>query len=120
MLVFAEIARRIRRGAAYRSRSQRRKSAWRSSTSPALSPEVAAKLGIGSYHRHVFLCAGDKCCTAEVGLAAWEALKQELKDRNLSLSTGPNACYRTKVAVFASVRVGRSRSSIPKERGIAK
>ena len=23
-------------------------------------PEVAAKLGIGSYHRHVFLCAGDR------------------------------------------------------------
>jgi len=60
-------------------------------------PEVAAKLGIGSYHRHVFLCAGDKCCTAEVGQAAWEALKQELKEKNLSLSTGPNACYRTKV-----------------------
>ena len=59
--------------------------------------EVAAKLGIGSYHRHVFLCTGDKCCTAEVGQAAWEALKKELKDRGLSLSTGPNACYRTKV-----------------------
>ncbi|MBO0697052.1 MAG: (2Fe-2S) ferredoxin domain-containing protein [Zavarzinella sp.] len=61
-------------------------------------PEVAEKLGIGSYHRHVFLCAGDKCCTAEVGQAAWDALKKELKDRGLSLSTGPNACYRTKVA----------------------
>ena len=31
------------------------------------------------------------------GNAAWEALKKELKDKNLSLSTGPNACYRTKV-----------------------
>jgi (2Fe-2S) ferredoxin len=60
-------------------------------------PEVAAKLGIGSYHRHVFLCTGDKCCTAEVGAAAWEVLKKELKDRGLSLSTLPNACYRTKV-----------------------
>jgi (2Fe-2S) ferredoxin len=60
-------------------------------------PEVAAKLGIGSFHRHVFLCTGDKCCTAEVGQAAWESLKKELKDRNLSLSTEPNACYRTKV-----------------------
>jgi (2Fe-2S) ferredoxin len=61
-------------------------------------PEVAAKLGIGSYHRHVVLCAGDKCCTAEVGAAAWDALKRELKDRGLSLSAGPNACYRTKAA----------------------
>jgi (2Fe-2S) ferredoxin len=60
-------------------------------------PEVAAKLGIGSYHRHVFLCTGDKCCTAEVGAAAWDALKKELKDRGLSLSAGPRACYRTKV-----------------------
>jgi (2Fe-2S) ferredoxin len=60
-------------------------------------PEVAAKLEIGHYHRHVFLCTGDKCCTAEVGAAAWDVLKKELKDRGLSLSTGPNACYRTKV-----------------------
>jgi len=60
-------------------------------------PEVAAKLGIGAYRRHVFLCTGDKCCTAEVGAAAWDVLKRELKDRGLSLSTGPNACYRTKV-----------------------
>ena len=60
-------------------------------------PEVAARLGIGSYHRHVFLCTGDSCCTTEVGQAAWDALKKELKDRNLSLAAGPNACYRTKV-----------------------
>jgi len=59
--------------------------------------EIAPKLGIGSYHRHVFLCVGDSCCTTEVGLAAWDALKKELKDKNLSLWTGPNACYRTKV-----------------------
>jgi (2Fe-2S) ferredoxin len=59
--------------------------------------EIAPKLGIGFYHRHVFLCVGDSCCTTEVGLAAWDALKKELKDKNLSLSTGPNACYRTKV-----------------------
>jgi len=58
--------------------------------------EVAAKLKIGSFHRHVFLCIGDACCTSEAGLAAWEALKKELKDRNLSLSEGPAACYRTK------------------------
>lgn len=59
-------------------------------------PMVAEKLGIGQYRRHVFLCTGETCCTAEAGQKAWEALKKELKDRNLSLSTGPNACYRTK------------------------
>ena len=59
--------------------------------------ELADKLLIGRYRRHVFLCVGEECCTKEEGEAAWEALKRELKDNNLSLSTGPNACYRTKV-----------------------
>ena len=57
----------------------------------------AQKLGIGHYQRHVFLCTGPNCCTPEVGLEAWEALKKELKDHGLSLGTGANACYRTKV-----------------------
>jgi NADH:ubiquinone oxidoreductase subunit E len=59
--------------------------------------EIASKLKIGVFHRHVFLCIGDACCTSEAGAAAWEALKKELKDRNLSLAEGPAACYRTKV-----------------------
>lgn len=58
---------------------------------------IANQLKIGCYHRHVFLCVGDNCCTAEVGAAAWECLKGELKRRNLSLAEGPQACYRTKV-----------------------
>jgi (2Fe-2S) ferredoxin len=58
--------------------------------------QVAEKLGIGHYRRHVLLCAGPDCCSAEAGAAAWDALKRELKDRGLSLSTGPTACYRTK------------------------
>jgi len=61
-------------------------------------PQIAEKLYIGEYHRHVFLCAGPDCCSPEVGNAAWVALKDELKARNLSLSTGPNACYRTKAS----------------------
>lgn len=56
---------------------------------------VAAKLGIGSYRRHVLLCTGPNCCTPEDGLAAWEALKAQIKERGLS--NGDNACYRTKV-----------------------
>jgi (2Fe-2S) ferredoxin len=59
--------------------------------------EIAGKLFIGQYHRHVLLCIGDDCCTREEGQAAWEVLKKELKDRNLSLAVGPKACYRTKV-----------------------
>jgi (2Fe-2S) ferredoxin len=56
---------------------------------------VAAKLGIGGYVRHVFLCTGPNCCTTEEGLAAWEELKKLLKEKNLL--TGERACYRTKV-----------------------
>lgn len=58
---------------------------------------LAAKFQIGGYHRHVLLCTGEKCCTADVGTAAWEALKKELKDRGLTPGTETNACYRTKV-----------------------
>jgi (2Fe-2S) ferredoxin len=60
-------------------------------------PVIAEKLGIGQYHRHVFLCIGPDCCTPEAGDAAWQELKTQLKEKNLSLSVGPNACYRTKV-----------------------
>jgi len=56
---------------------------------------VSQKLGIGSYHRHVFLCTGPNCCTSEEGLRAWEELKKQLKEHNLL--SGANACYRTKV-----------------------
>src|SRR5437660_8943210 len=56
---------------------------------------AAAKLGIGTYRRHVFLCTGPSCCTPEEGQAAWEKLKQTLKEQGLG--AGPNACYRTKV-----------------------
>ncbi len=52
---------------------------------------AAAKLGIGSYRRHVFLCTGPSCCTPEDGLAAWEVLKQQIKEHDL------RDCYRTKV-----------------------
>jgi (2Fe-2S) ferredoxin len=56
---------------------------------------AATKHNIGGYQRHVFLCTGPSCCTPETGLAAWEALKQALKDKGLL--EGDNACYRTKV-----------------------
>ncbi|HTU22304.1 MAG TPA: (2Fe-2S) ferredoxin domain-containing protein [Gemmataceae bacterium] len=56
---------------------------------------VAAKLGIGSYHRHVLLCTGPSCCTPQEGQEAWDVLKQQIKEHQLA--TGDNACYRTKV-----------------------
>ena len=56
---------------------------------------AAAKLGIGGYRRHVFLCTGPTCCTSEEGGAAWEALKGQIKEKGLL--AGEHACYRTKV-----------------------
>ncbi len=68
--------------------------------------EVASKLKIGEFRRHVFLCVGDSCCSKEQGEEAWTALKDQLKDRNLSLSTGPSACYRTKVGCLRICKGG--------------
>ncbi len=58
--------------------------------------ETASQLKIEHYSRHVFLCIGESCCSKEQGELAWKALKDQLKELDLSLSTGPNACYRTK------------------------
>ena len=58
---------------------------------------IADNLGIGRYHRHVFLCIGPDCCTSEIGTASWVLLKDILKERGLSLGKGPASCYRTKV-----------------------
>ena len=57
--------------------------------------ENAAKLGIGKYSRHVLLCTGPACCTEKEGLEAWEELKKQIKEQGLT--SGENACYRTKV-----------------------
>ena len=56
---------------------------------------AAAKVGVGGYRRHVLLCTGPSCCTPEEGLAAWDVLKAQIKEK--SLGSGGNACYRTKV-----------------------
>lgn len=58
---------------------------------------IAKSLKIGHYSRHVLLCIGPSCCSDHAGNAAWKKLKDLLKELNLSLSTGPTACYRTKV-----------------------
>ena len=59
--------------------------------------EIARTMGVGEYKRHVFLCLGPDCCAAQVGREAWDVLKHLLKEKGLSIGTGPNACYRTKV-----------------------
>lgn len=77
-----------------------------SEATPDRLTEVAEKLAIGSYQRHVFLCGGPRCCSDEVGTAAWEELKKQLKDRNLSLSAQPGACYRTKAGCLRVCQQG--------------
>jgi (2Fe-2S) ferredoxin len=59
--------------------------------------KIAQQLFLSSSKRHVFLCIGESCCNADVGNSAWTALKDVLKERGLSLSDSPAACYRTKV-----------------------
>jgi (2Fe-2S) ferredoxin len=44
---------------------------------------AVAKLKIGTQSRHVFLCVGGKCASAEQGLASWEHLKRRLREAGL-------------------------------------
>jgi (2Fe-2S) ferredoxin len=58
-------------------------------------------LGLAQIQRHIFLCADQtkpKCCAKEVGLAAWEYLKNRLKELQLDQPTeARSACiFRTK------------------------
>lgn len=68
--------------------------------------KIARDLHIGEYRRHVFLCTGDSCCSGDDGEDSWKALKDQLKERNLSLSSDPNACFRTKVGCLRVCKNG--------------
>jgi (2Fe-2S) ferredoxin len=59
--------------------------------------EVAQDLSIPQAGRHIFLCADQtkpKCADREVGVEAWEYLKERLKE--LGIAKGENCVYRTK------------------------
>jgi len=58
---------------------------------PADLGRKAASLGIPAARRHIFLCCDQtkpKCCDKERGLAAWEYLKNRLKELGLSEGGG--------------------------------
>jgi (2Fe-2S) ferredoxin len=55
---------------------------------------AAKKIALARSARHVFLCLGPSCCTPEVGQAAWDTLKQKIKDAGLA--DGDHVCQRTK------------------------
>jgi len=57
----------------------------------------AEKYGVDTCRRHIFLCADPTdpdCAPRKVGVAAWDYLKQRLKQLNLSMADG--GIYRTK------------------------
>lgn len=69
--------------------------------------EVATKLGLDRYRRHIFLCADPteaKCCAKEVGVASWDYLKCRLKE--LSLAEPELIIQRTKANCLRVCRRG--------------
>lgn len=53
-----------------------------------------AKNGLPTARRHLFLCLGPDCCTAQEGLATWEHLKAEIKQHQLPAMRTKAACLR--------------------------
>jgi (2Fe-2S) ferredoxin len=52
------------------------------------------KMHLADACRHVFLCAGPNCCTAEQGQATWEVLKLRLKEAEIAALRTKAACLR--------------------------
>lgn len=75
--------------------------------------QIAQKLGIGHFHRHVFLCTGPRCCTEEVGAAAWDELKKQLAERGLSAAGAANACNRTRANCLRICTAGPTMAVYP-------
>ena len=53
--------------------------------------EIAASIGVPTARRHIFLCADQtnpKCCDRDRSIAAWDYLKQRLKQLGLSEAGG--------------------------------
>jgi (2Fe-2S) ferredoxin len=70
------------------------------STTPLLKA-CAQALGMPQMQRHIFLCADQtkpNCCPKELGLDAWDYLKNRLKELQLdhSTNTQPFSIFRTK------------------------
>lgn len=62
------------------------------------------KLGVGRITRHVFMCAGPKCCDGEQGQKAWEALKSEIASQGPG--EGGGICFRTRVGCLRLCQQG--------------
>jgi len=69
------------------------------------SPEmkkVIEKLKIHGIKRHIFLCAGDKCCSAVEGAKTWDFLKERCRAED-AMNAG---VYRTKTTCLRVCREG--------------
>jgi (2Fe-2S) ferredoxin len=70
-----------------------------------LPPDVmAAKFGVGSLTRHLFICIGPDCCDPALGERTWEYLKRRLKQ--LETSGDVRGCYRTKCGCLRMCTAG--------------
>lgn len=65
---------------------------------------VVESLHLDTARRHIFLCAGPKCCAAEEGDAAWTFLKIRL--RELGLVDAKRGVLRTKAGCLRVCREG--------------
>ncbi|MEN9834488.1 MAG: hypothetical protein RL011_681 [Pseudomonadota bacterium] len=64
--------------------------------------KIADGLRVDSIERHIFLCIGEECCSANQGAESWEYLKSRLKELQLS----PGSVFRTKVGCLRICRSG--------------
>ncbi|MEI8300949.1 MAG: (2Fe-2S) ferredoxin domain-containing protein [Chlamydiota bacterium] len=61
-----------------------------------INSEIIQKLKIGQKGSHIFLCCDlGKCCSTELGLAAWNYLKRRVEELNME---GHLHIWRTKAA----------------------
>ena len=70
-----------------------------------ISPELKKtieKLGIDGIKRHMFICLGEKCCTADSGTKTWDFLKLRCRERD-AIDAG---VFRTKVGCLRVCREG--------------
>jgi (2Fe-2S) ferredoxin len=53
-----------------------------------------AQAGLPTARRHLFLCAGPRCCAEAEGQAAWVQLKAQVKEHGLPVLRTKAACLR--------------------------
>ena len=66
--------------------------------------KIAHLMGVGAMETHLFLCVGPDCCSEEVGMASWQALKKAHKARYPDLKQA--RIYRTKVGCLRICKEG--------------